>query len=102
MIELINMRCRCDTFQYPYDFYIDRRSPVGNPYPLELPEDRDWSCNEYWTWFYVKVSLGVDEKFLRYIESMRQALAEHGKLRMFCWCAPLRCHGETIKEYLEK
>ena len=25
---------------------------------------------------------------------------EFGKVRLFCWCAPKRCHGETIKKWL--
>ncbi len=25
----------------------------------------------------------------------------HGKLELFCWCTPKRCHAETIQLYLE-
>jgi hypothetical protein len=26
---------------------------------------------------------------------------EKGKLELVCWCNPLACHGDIIKEYLE-
>jgi hypothetical protein len=26
---------------------------------------------------------------------------KHGRLRLFCWCAPKKCHAETIKELIE-
>lgn len=26
----------------------------------------------------------------------------YGKLNLFCWCSPKRCHSETIKNYLER
>ncbi len=25
---------------------------------------------------------------------------EHGKLRLFCWCSPKKCHAETIRDYI--
>jgi hypothetical protein len=32
---------------------------------------------------------------------MLAAYRQYGKLRLFCWCAPEQCHGETIKAWLE-
>ncbi|WP_068768630.1 DUF4326 domain-containing protein [Termitidicoccus mucosus] len=29
------------------------------------------------------------------------AAQKHGNLRLHCWCAPKRCHAETIKACLE-
>jgi DNA ligase (NAD+) len=32
---------------------------------------------------------------------MQEAYQRYGKINLFCHCAPLRCHGETIAKYLE-
>ena len=82
-----------------YDFYIDRRSPVGNPFELADEKHRDRVCALYDTYFYDQLELG-DTEFNRYVAAIDHALKTHGLVRLFCWCEPKRCHGETIKNYL--
>lgn len=85
----------------PYDFYIDRRSPVGNPYPLKKETYRDLVCDYYEDHFNRMVEMN-DTLFVGYLETLLKTLETHNNLRLFCWCTPKRCHGETIKRYLEK
>jgi hypothetical protein len=83
----------------PHVFLIDRRTPVGNPFPLNDESLRDEVCDKYDVWFNNK---GLkDPKVVAYLNSLRLYLAEHKKIILLCWCAPKRCHGETIKKWLE-
>lgn len=82
-----------------YDFRIDRESPVGNPFYLDKEENRDKVCDEYKKWFLSNLRL---PKIKNYVEKMEQTYLKYGKIRLFCWCSPKRCHGEEIKEYILK
>jgi hypothetical protein len=108
MIELMNMK-RGDHLTYDYDFIIDRRSPVGNPFKIGNGVNRDGSCIKYDRYFNFRVWRAKqynandpeDLKFILYLNEIEEAYKKWGRLRLFCWCAPKRCHGETIKRYIE-
>ncbi len=95
-IEIMNLRKTKPS--KPYDVRIDRSSPLGNPFPMKSEADRDDVCDVYEEWFYFTTHT---KTFNDARNDLRYAYYEHGKLRLFCWCAPLRCHGETIKAWLE-
>lgn len=40
-------------------------------------------------------------KFRRYADEILNALKAYHKVALYCWCAPKRCHAETIKRWLE-
>lgn len=86
--------------QYPYDFICDRRSPVGNQSVLTTESDRDKVCDEYEIHF--EEMMQSQNPFSYYIVQILNALLKYGKVRLFCWCAPKRCHTETIKRYLSE
>ena len=88
---------------YPWDVSVDRQSPLGNPFSLYGDEDmRDDVCERYIEWIEEALNLKcipeVICEYLRLVELYKQ----HGKLRLFCWCAPKRCHADTLKAYLEE
>lgn len=101
MIEILNLKH--DKMSEPYDFRVDRASPVGNPFVMKggLKDEstRDSVCDKYEEYFKIRVQ---EEKsdFLEYLAKMEQAVEEYGRLRLFCWCTPKRCHSETIKKWL--
>ncbi len=108
MITIHNLRNEKPT--EVYDVIVDRRSPLGNPSDMKHNENlRDKVCDDYKEWFkYVtscwhegKVVTEWKEQF-HFIWRLILLHKEHGKLRLFCWCAPKRCHAETIKKYLEE
>ena len=99
MIEIINARKQKPSEKY--DIWIDRRSPVGNPYTLIREDGRDNICDSYDEWFKGKLTM-KDSKIIEYLDSMFELYKSHGRLRLFCWCVPKRCHGETIKKYIEE
>lgn len=98
MIEIKNLRnsYMCE----PYDFRVDRRTVVGNPYPMRYESERDTVCDMYEEYF--KKVIVENVAFKKYIDMLVEAYKRYGKLRLFCWCAPKRCHAETIKKYIEK
>lgn len=65
---------------------IDRQSKFGNPFVMKDDSDseRNRVCDEYEAWIKTKPQL---------IAAIKEELK--GK-DLMCWCAPKRCHGETI------
>ena len=80
--------------------YIGRGSPLGNPFVMKSEADRDAVCDQYQAWFDRKVKNG-DERVMNELRRLYR-LAKKGDLVLGCFCAPKRCHGETIKAFLEK
>ena len=74
---------------------LDKPSPLANPKPRFAERDR--VCDEYETWF--KDNLDKNEEL---ILGLGYALnkARGGVLYLRCFCAPKRCHTETIKKHL--
>jgi len=93
-IEIVKIN-ECPTAQY-----IGRGSPLGNPFPIKPGMSRDTVCDLYENYFYEN----VEANHVFYLELKR--LHEIGKiagiLKLGCFCVPNRCHGETIKNYLDK
>lgn len=94
MIEIMNLKYVSQ--EYPFDFRIDRKTVLGNPFILRNEEDRDKVCDRYEKWFYNNKDIKFQDQLAKLIEVYK----EYGKLRLFCWCAPKRCHGETIRSYV--
>ncbi len=96
MIKIINIR----TGEVP-TFRCDRLSPLGNPYIIRNEQERDEACDLYEEYF--NKSLNPDwakPGFLEYLDKIIQT-AKVQDITLGCWCAPKRCHCETIKRYVE-
>ena len=98
MIEIMNLRNTKPSEKW--DFYVDRRSPVGNWYPLKSEENRDRVCDAYIKWFNNAVTQRTRPLVIEYLAILLSSYRLYGKLRLFCWCAPKRCHAETIRRYI--
>lgn len=98
MIEICNLRKGKPTNLW--DFRVDRFSALGNPFKADSERQRDFVCQRYEGWF-SKVS-GNNADVVAYLEQILAAHQKYGKIRLFCWCVPKRCHAETIKRYLEE
>ena len=64
--------------------YIGRGSPWGNPFRIGPDGTRNEVCDKYTAW----------------IETQPRLLARLPELRgrnLVCFCAPQRCHGETLR-----
>jgi len=95
MINIINLRTHKP--KHPWDFKVDRSSSVGNPYNMKNDSERNKVCNQYEDWFYYAAH---NQDFFNYLKTLAEACKQYNKLNLFCWCAPNRCHAETIKNYL--
>lgn len=71
----------------PGGIRIDRATKWGNPFIMYKEEDRDHVCEQYEKWLKEQIAAGkISQQDLA-------ALADHD---LYCWCAPLRCHGEIL------
>lgn len=80
-----------------WDFPVYRKvSKLGNPYFMKDESERDMVSLKYEKWFYKNLDSLLPElhKFIKIYK-------RYGQLNLFCWCAPKRCHAETIKKWLE-
>jgi len=82
-------------------FYIGRPSVLGNPF--EISEHRGITrtgvIREYREYLREHIIQG-NQQMCAELLRMHNALKE-GDIALECWCAPMMCHGEVIKEYLE-
>ena len=96
MIKIYNLRFSKP--KHPWEFRVDRSSPLGNPYNMIKESERDLVCDKYKDWFY---NTDHNDAFFKSLLDLRLAYKKYKKLHLFCWCSLKRCHAETIKEYLE-
>jgi hypothetical protein len=75
-----------------YDAYIGRGSRFGNPFKIGEDGNRDEVISLYA--YYFEEKLEGEPGFREAVEALR------GK-KLGCYCAPKRCHGDVIVEYLE-
>jgi uncharacterized Zn finger protein len=63
--------------------------------------ERNRVCEQYEAYFHDKMQR-TDTDFYREVMRLHDILQQYGKLELYCWCVPKRCHAETIKNYIEK
>lgn len=94
-IKIVNLRFE------KADFRCDRSSPLGNPFPMGHEANRDKVCDQYEKYFYKSLNPDISPRgFLEHLDMILTA-ANHGPISIGCWCAPKRCHCDTIKTWLE-
>ena len=79
---------------------VDRTSPLGNPYTLTRESARDLVCDKYDVYFQKRKNSTILSGFASELARLR-ALSKTNDITLLCWCAPKRCHAETIKQYLD-
>lgn len=67
--------------------YIGRGTMWGNPFVMGRDGDRDSVCEQH--------AVRLRHQVLTGEVSKQQLAALHGK-DLVCFCAPLRCHGDTL------
>ena len=86
LMEFVNLK------NSAYDIYCGRSSIYENPFKIGVDGIRYDVCNKYKEYFYKKIV--TDQKFKAAVLKLK------GK-RCACYCVPLQCHLETIKEWLD-
>jgi hypothetical protein len=80
------------------DFHIGRGSPLGNPYPITSTISRDEVIARYETWLKDAIKAN-DIKVLNELTNIAvKVMQADTNVRLICFCAPKRCHGEIIKQ----
>lgn len=82
------------------DIWIDRRSKFGNPF--KISDFNDNMSDKTARWLVVKLykkyfntRISHDDEFRKEVEKLK------GK-KLGCHCKPRRCHGDVIRNHLEK
>ena len=67
----------------------DRFSDFGNPFEMDKDGDRDEVCDNY------------EQHYLPFKPSIHKQLMNLKGKALGCWCAPLRCHCDTLKNLID-
>lgn len=83
--------------------YIGRPSPLGNPFMIGTNGTRDEVIERYKCWLLVALTSDMDmyKKVGEEFDRLCRKYKDDGVLRLVCWCAPLRCHGDVIADFIE-
>ena len=88
---------------------IDRSSVLGNPFFMSDESKRNEVCDKYETYFdtivcnYMNSAHELTMKENAFVVELSEILrtAKEHDIALACWCFPKRCHGETIKKFIE-
>lgn len=72
--------------------YIGRGSDFGNPFKIGKDGTREEVIKKFRQYFYKRIF--TDPKFAEKVETLRGCV-------LGCFCEPLDCHSDVIKEYLD-
>lgn len=81
-------------FKSPYDIYIGRGSPWGNPFPIDdaSGNTREVVIEKYRAYLFKQVTRGD--------VTIQQLIELDGKT-LGCFCKPKACHGDVIASAVE-
>lgn len=65
---------------------VDRRTDWGNPFAMARQADRDDVCARFHDWFHTHPDAAP----------LRARIGELTGKDLHCWCAPRRCHADTL------
>ena len=79
--------------------YVGRPIALGNPFKLECEADREQVIGQYELWLRTQVEVWNPE-VCNELNRLYRIARDSGELELTCWCAPLRCHAEVIRQVL--
>ena len=82
--------------------YIGRGSPLGNPFVMRDKSDaeRNRVCDAYEAWLAEQVASN-NPRVLGELRKLYVLAKRPQGVVLGCFCAPKRCHGDSIKRFLE-
>lgn len=101
------------------DLLCDRSTSWGNPFIMYYQSQRDEVCDKFEKYFRImqtdmtkeeKIAALQSETTMTHNEALEWIIKTGGKLdiseikgakRLFCHCAPLRCHCDYLKKLIE-
>ena len=114
-VRIINLSNTYDIEENEVLIRVHRPRALGNPFILINEAGRDEVCDKYQQYFDDIVDrykyggceamsdseLDREQKFMDELHRIQWHLAQGKDVVLACFCAPRRCHSETIKAYLE-
>lgn len=80
---------------------IDRSNKIlGNMFVMHSETERDDVCDKYDNWFQMQIA-NKNQVVLNELRRIYK-IALHSNVALGCWCYPKRCHGLTIKTFLDQ
>jgi hypothetical protein len=77
--------------------YCGRPTALGNPYSISANMTRDQACDAYEAHF---DKVKDDPIISAVLTALLQVHRVEGTVTLVCYCAPKRCHCDTIARYL--
>lgn len=72
-----------------------KESPLGNPFKIGRDGHRGEVIAKYREWLYERLRSSDSPQAVEFTRLYHQP-----DLHLVCWCAPLPCHGEVIRDLL--
>jgi uncharacterized protein DUF4326 len=103
MILVVNIKKHIP--DYTAAVYIGRKmpgrpaSPLANLYKIKRESERPEALNRYRLW--LEQQMQSDTPARAEIQRLAE-IAKRTDLLLLCWCAPKPCHGDVVKEFIER
>lgn len=79
---------------------VGRPTALGNPFFMKDESMRDEVCDQYEDWFQTKID-AQDPAVLGQLRKLWSIGKQSGVIKLGCYCAPRRCHADTIARFLQ-
>jgi hypothetical protein len=101
-IEIINKHTHNLSRVKQNTVYCGRGSALGNPYVMQnaSEKERNRVCDVYETYFNQKLQAKENNEFMKQLRLIWKLGKAHGTVYLECYCAPRRCHCETIAQFI--
>lgn len=76
--------------------WVDRRSPLGNPYFEGRDGTREEVVQKYYTWLRWAYKHNKEAR-----KELERLAAYEEPLTLLCWCDPLPCHAHVIAKAID-
>ena len=80
--------------------YIGRGSPFGNPFTVDK-YGRDGACDKFDEYMEEQLTSDSSNPLKEGLDLLVDLVKESQEpIMLVCFCAPKRCHGESLKRYI--
>ena len=76
-----------------FDIRMDRLTPFGNPFMINLCNSRDNVCDKFDEY------LEENPDLMKRFNTIVRTLSNRKEINLGCWCAPERCH---VQSYVDR
>lgn len=81
--------------------YIGRPTVLGNPYVIGKNGTREEVIKKYEEWLREQIKDKNTPQY-KFMSMLVRQYRDGKDIHLICWCKPLACHGDIIKELVEE